>query len=79
MAPCVWLITGASTGFGRCLTESLLRRGERVVATARDVSKLAGLPSNGRLLTACLDVTAPATIAAAVGLPYAASAALTCS
>jgi NAD(P)-dependent dehydrogenase (short-subunit alcohol dehydrogenase family) len=31
-----WLVTGASRGFGRALSEALLSRGERLVATARD-------------------------------------------
>ncbi|MEV4470438.1 SDR family NAD(P)-dependent oxidoreductase [Nonomuraea sp. NPDC049504] len=36
----IWFITGASRGFGRLWTEAALRRGDRVVATARDVSAL---------------------------------------
>lgn len=36
----VWFITGASTGFGRELAKCLLKEGKRVVATARDPSKL---------------------------------------
>jgi NAD(P)-dependent dehydrogenase (short-subunit alcohol dehydrogenase family) len=31
----VWLVTGASRGFGRALSEAVLERGERLVATAR--------------------------------------------
>jgi NADP-dependent 3-hydroxy acid dehydrogenase YdfG len=30
-----WFITGASSGFGRELTELLLQRGDRVAATVR--------------------------------------------
>jgi NAD(P)-dependent dehydrogenase (short-subunit alcohol dehydrogenase family) len=33
--PRVWLVTGASRGFGRALSEALLDRGERLVATGR--------------------------------------------
>ena len=33
----VWFITGASTGFGRVLTEYLLAHGANVVATARTI------------------------------------------
>jgi NAD(P)-dependent dehydrogenase (short-subunit alcohol dehydrogenase family) len=36
----VWLITGCSTGFGRELAILLLKRGYRVVATARDKAKI---------------------------------------
>jgi len=32
----VWFITGASQGFGRVWTEAALKRGDRVVATARN-------------------------------------------
>ena len=31
----VWFITGASRGFGRVWTEAALKRGDKVVATAR--------------------------------------------
>ncbi|MVU76807.1 SDR family oxidoreductase [Nocardia sp. ET3-3] len=35
MASRTWFVTGTSTGFGRELTEQLLRRGDRVCATVR--------------------------------------------
>ncbi|HVA86266.1 MAG TPA: SDR family oxidoreductase [Candidatus Saccharimonadales bacterium] len=38
-----WLITGVSSGFGRELTEQLLRRGERVVGTVRRPEAIADL------------------------------------
>jgi NAD(P)-dependent dehydrogenase (short-subunit alcohol dehydrogenase family) len=41
--PKTWLITGVSSGFGRELTEQLLDRGDRVVGTVRDTSKVADL------------------------------------
>ena len=57
----VWFITGASTGFGRLLAEEVLRRGERVIATARDISKVDDLqaqyPETARAMP--LDVTRP--------------------
>jgi NAD(P)-dependent dehydrogenase (short-subunit alcohol dehydrogenase family) len=38
--PTTWLITGASRGLGRALTERLLERGDRVAATARTPARL---------------------------------------
>jgi NAD(P)-dependent dehydrogenase (short-subunit alcohol dehydrogenase family) len=54
-----WFITGASTGFGRILTEKLLARGDRVAATVRQKSSLAELQADyaDRLRVVILDVT----------------------
>ncbi|KAJ7595443.1 hypothetical protein C8J56DRAFT_922318 [Mycena floridula] len=56
----VWLITGASSGFGKRLVSIGLKRGDRIIATARSLDKLhQTFPSthdNLRLLQ--LDVTA---------------------
>ncbi|KAH8832230.1 NAD-P-binding protein [Flagelloscypha sp. PMI_526] len=41
--PRVFLITGASSGFGRCLTEIALANGDCVVACVRNKSSLQGL------------------------------------
>ncbi|GGP26002.1 SDR family oxidoreductase [Silvimonas amylolytica] len=38
-----WLITGISSGFGRHLTTQLLARGDRVIGTVRDLTKVADL------------------------------------
>src|ERR1700691_4496085 len=38
-----WFVTGASSGFGRHITELLLGRGDRVVGTARSAASLAAL------------------------------------
>jgi NAD(P)-dependent dehydrogenase (short-subunit alcohol dehydrogenase family) len=43
MTSCTWLITGVSSGFGRELTSQLLERGDRVIGTVRDTSKIADL------------------------------------
>jgi NAD(P)-dependent dehydrogenase (short-subunit alcohol dehydrogenase family) len=64
----VWLITGASRGFGLLVARAALARGDAVVATARrpqDVS--AALGAHANLLALPLDVTdaAAATAAAA--------------
>ena len=64
----VWFITGCSTGFGRELSLLLLKRGYRVVATARDKAKIddivAGHEQNGLALR--LDVDKQDQIEAAV-------------
>ena len=36
----VWFITGSSRGFGRVWTEAALKRGDKVVATARNPTVL---------------------------------------
>src|SRR5690554_1977073 len=54
-----WFITGTSTGLGRLLTERLLARGDRVVATVRqsDVLKTLTAQYGDQLLVLKLDVT----------------------
>jgi NAD(P)-dependent dehydrogenase (short-subunit alcohol dehydrogenase family) len=57
------LITGCSTGIGRALVGACRRRGWGVVATARKVEDLAGLPSGEDLRVLSLDVTDHRSIA----------------
>ncbi|KAJ9316669.1 hypothetical protein DTO271D3_3176 [Paecilomyces variotii] len=57
MSPRVWFITGCSTGFGRELVLQALKRGDKVIATARNVSKLPDLEAEGAKILP-LDVTA---------------------
>jgi NAD(P)-dependent dehydrogenase (short-subunit alcohol dehydrogenase family) len=63
-----WLITGCSTGLGRALASAALDRGETVIVTARDASKVEDLarshPSTALALS--LDVTDHAQIQAVV-------------
>ncbi|CCQ16060.1 Estradiol 17 beta-dehydrogenase, putative [Rhodococcus sp. AW25M09] len=61
----VWLITGASSGFGREFVRAALDQGDRVVATARTATDLGG-PESDRLLHARLDVTDQESIDSAV-------------
>ncbi len=65
----VWLVTGASSGFGRAIAEVALERGDAVVATARRPEALddvvSGAPE-GSVLALGLDVTDPQQISRAV-------------
>lgn len=64
----VWLITGCSTGLGRALAQLVVERGWRLVATARNVSRLADLAQGApeHVLTLALDVGEQEQIEAAV-------------
>jgi len=55
----VWFITGASRGFGRVWTEAALKRGDRVVAAARNPETLDDLATTygDAVLPVALDVT----------------------
>jgi NAD(P)-dependent dehydrogenase (short-subunit alcohol dehydrogenase family) len=64
----VWFITGCSTGFGHELAKLCLAQGEKVVVTARDVSKVADLAQNQpNALALALDVTDPTQVKSAIG------------
>ncbi len=64
----VWLITGCSSGFGRALTDRVLARGQRVIATARDATALEDLATRypEECGTLALDVTEAAAVKATV-------------
>ena len=68
-----WFITGTSTGIGRILTETLLARGDRVVATLRTASALDELKAAAgeRLHVVTLDVGRTDTIRGVVDDPIA--------
>ncbi|TMR30947.1 SDR family NAD(P)-dependent oxidoreductase [Nonomuraea zeae] len=63
-----WLITGASRGFGRQLTEAVLEAGDQVVATARRPEQLDDLVARHgeRIRAVALDVTDAAAASRAV-------------
>jgi len=69
-----WFITGASSGFGRLMTETLLAAGDRVAATVRQPAVLDGLKAEhgDRLRVARLDVTDTATLRREVDAAFAA-------
>ena len=64
----VWLITGASSGFGRAIAEAALAAGDTVVAAARRTEALADLVASApdRVTALSLDVTDTARINVAV-------------
>jgi NAD(P)-dependent dehydrogenase (short-subunit alcohol dehydrogenase family) len=52
-----WLITGASSGFGRALANAALGRGDHVVVAARDENRLADFAAHDHAHAVSLDVT----------------------
>jgi NAD(P)-dependent dehydrogenase (short-subunit alcohol dehydrogenase family) len=52
----VWLITGASSGFGLAIAEAALERGDRVAATGRRIESI-DLEEGDRVARVALDVT----------------------
>ena len=68
IAPKVWLITGCSTGFGYALAEAVLKKGDYLLATARQPEQLRALvdhyPETAKAVR--LDVTSSQDIQAAV-------------
>jgi NAD(P)-dependent dehydrogenase (short-subunit alcohol dehydrogenase family) len=63
-----WLITGTSKGFGRIWAEAALNRGDKVVATARNVDSLAELSQKygDNVLNLALDVTDRSAVEATI-------------
>lgn len=54
----VWLITGTSSGFGAEFVKQVIARGDKVIATARNVDQISHMKDIGAA-TLQLDVTAP--------------------
>lgn len=67
-----WFITGASRGFGRQFALAALRRGDLVVATARDVETLSDLQKEfgDAVLSLALDVTDRSAVSDAVAAAF---------
>ncbi|EJC85397.1 short-chain alcohol dehydrogenase [Rhizobium leguminosarum bv. trifolii WSM2297] len=67
-----WMITGASSGFGRIMTENLLARGDRVAATVRKPEALDELKARHgeNLWIATLDVTNDEAVRQVVGTAF---------
>ena len=68
-----WFITGASRGFGRIWTEAALKRGDRVIATARKLADIADFAERfgDAVLPLALDVTDSAQVHEVVHRAYA--------
>ncbi len=66
--PRTWLVTGASSGFGRHLTLAAVAAGDRVVATVRRPQDAASVEAAGgdRVRVAIADVTEPDQVRAAL-------------
>lgn len=64
----IWFITGTSKGFGRVWAEAALERGDKVVATARNVHSLDALSEKygDNVLVLSLDVTNKSVVDEAV-------------
>lgn len=64
----VWFITGTSRGFGRVWTEAILKRGDKVAATARNLASIADFKEKygENVLTLELDVTNPEQVKSTV-------------
>ncbi|KAK3324027.1 short-chain dehydrogenase/reductase-like protein SDR [Cercophora scortea] len=62
----VWFVTGCSSGIGRALATVIAAKGDRLIATARNVSTLSYLPTSPSILPLALDVTSLPSIDAAL-------------
>ncbi|GAA4901688.1 SDR family NAD(P)-dependent oxidoreductase [Mucilaginibacter defluvii] len=69
----VWFITGSSRGFGRVWAEAALKRGDKVVATARKLESIADLKEKygDNVLTLALDVTNAEQVKATIAQAHA--------
>lgn len=71
--PKIWFITGASRGFGRVWANAALKRGDKVVVTARSLASIADLKEKygANVLTLELDVTKPDQVRSVVAQAHA--------
>lgn len=55
--PKVWLVTGCSSGFGQLFIPAILARGDKVIATARNISSLQSFQTEKNVKIMQLDVS----------------------
>ncbi|KAK3385403.1 hypothetical protein B0H63DRAFT_472862 [Podospora didyma] len=67
MAPLIWLVTGTTSGIGKALIEHIVSRGDKVIASGRNIEARLGPLKSESLALLELDITAGrSNIAAAV-------------
>jgi len=57
MAQKIWMITGASRGFGAEIAKAVLAAGDKLIATARKVNAIDYLAKNPNVFAVALEVT----------------------
>lgn len=58
----VWFVTGCSSGFGKLFISSIVARGDRVIATARNISALSEFEDRDDVRMMQLDVAQPQSV-----------------
>jgi NAD(P)-dependent dehydrogenase (short-subunit alcohol dehydrogenase family) len=58
MAPLVWLVTGSTSGIGAALIEQITARGDKVIASGRNVDQKLGHLKSDKVALLELDITA---------------------
>ncbi|KAK0649029.1 hypothetical protein B0T16DRAFT_409311 [Cercophora newfieldiana] len=59
MAPLVWLVTGATSGIGKAVIQEIVARGDKVIASGRNVESRLGALKSDSLALLELDISAP--------------------
>ena len=57
MAPLVWLVTGATSGIGRAIINEIICRGDKVIASGRNVEQRLGEVKSDTVALLELDIT----------------------
>ncbi|KAL5353620.1 hypothetical protein ACLOAV_001657 [Pseudogymnoascus australis] len=58
MAPLIWLVTGSTSGIGAALVEKIVARGDKVIASGRNVEQRLGHLKSDNFAVLELDITA---------------------